>query len=92
MSYHVEDRCHPDFERWAKRHIDVNTTSEVPCPHCDGTMYLVDNGVDEAYMFDGTMEREERYYCDDCGTFADVVQVYKPASMRVSVKQDVFED
>ena len=92
MGYRVEDRSYPEFEQWAKSNIDVNDTDEVPCPHCGGTMLIEDCGTEEQYMFDGTMERAERYYCDDCGTFADVVQVYKPVSMRVSVMQDIFED
>lgn len=92
MSYHVEDRSYPEFERRIKRKFDVNTVSEIACPNCDGTMYLIDNDVDEAYMFDGTMERDERYYCDDCNTFADITQVYEPTVRRVKVMQDVFDD
>lgn len=92
MSYHIEDRSYPEFERRIKRKFDINTESEIACPNCDGTMHLVDVGLEEAYMFDGTMERDERYYCDDCNTFANITQVYEPTVRRVKVMQDVFED
>ena len=92
MSYHIEDRSYPEFERRIKREFDVNTVSEIACPCCDGTMYLVDMDFDEEYMFDGTMERDERYYCDDCCTFADVTQVYVPTVRKVKVMQDVWDE
>ena len=92
MGYRVEDRSYPEFERRIEHYFDINTVSEVPCPRCDGTMLLVDVGSDEKYMLDGRMERTERYYCDDCNTFADVTQVYEPTVRKVKVMQDVFED
>lgn len=92
MSYHVENRSYPEFERRIRNRFNINTESEIPCPECGGTMYLVDEGFEETYMFDGTMERDERYYCDDCNTFADVTQVYKPTVRRVKVMQDVWDE
>ena len=92
MSYHVEERSYPEFEREIAAAFDINSESELPCPKCGGKLYLVDVGMEEEYMFDGMMERTERYYCDDCGTFADVTQVYVPTLRKVRVAQDVWDD
>jgi hypothetical protein len=91
MSYKVIDMSYPEFEARIIAGFDISCESELPCPRCGGTMFLMDPGFEEQYMFDGTMERSERYYCDDCCTFADVTQVYRPTERRVSVKQDVFD-
>lgn len=90
--YRTEDRSYPELERGIEEDFDINTATELGCPNCGGTMLLVDNGLEEEYFLDGRMERSDRFYCDDCGTFADVTQVYAPTVRRVSVKQDVFEE
>jgi len=91
MDYHVEDRSYPEFESRIIADFDM-TNLELRCPKCNCLMAYVDGMSDEQYMPDGTMERFERFYCDDCGTFADITQVYQPTVRRVSVMQDVWED
>ena len=89
MSYHVEGRSYPDFEADVKALPTVNDTDGMECPNCGGRLGWVDGNMDEEYTTDG-FELTERFYCDDCCTFADVTQVYAPTERRVKVMQDVF--
>ena len=88
--YHVEDRNYPDFEKEVISLPTINDTDGMECPNCGGRMDWFDGNMDEEYT-DGGFELTERFYCYDCGTFADVTQVYAPTVRKVVVKQDVFD-
>ena len=65
----------------------------LPCPYCNEQMFKVDNGCYpfEEYLGNGWFERTERFFCDNCYTWAHVTQEYAPASRRMVVNRDVEE-
>jgi len=75
---------------------DIDNIDRLPCPRCSGQMERIDNGCYpfEEYKANGTFERTERYYCEneDCCTWANVTQVYKPSDRRMKVIRDVFDE
>ena len=91
MSYHMEERSYPEFEKEVAALPGI-IDQKLACPRCGKDMRWCGDCPDERYMRNGTFESEERYYCDNCGTFADVTQVYAPTTRKVKVMQDVFDD
>ena len=95
MSYHVEKRSTtPAIDAIVSNVRRLSSIDRLPCPGCKGQMWKVDNGdyPYETYSKGGRFYRTERFYCDDCGTFADVKQEYTPVQRTVSVYQDVHDD
>ena len=90
MSYHVEDRSYPEFEKEVMTLPTINDTDGMECPRCGGRLCWCCDNMDEEYTEEG-FERTERFYCDDCGTFVDVTQVYEPTVRRVEIMQDVWD-
>ena len=94
MSYHTENvKVTPTLKTIVK-FVDIGNIDRLPCPYCNGQMMRVDNGnyPHEEYKPDGDFERTERYYCDNCCTWADVTQTYTPTDRRMKVMRDVFDD
>jgi len=91
MNYHVEDRSYPGFEKEVMALPTINDVDGMECPRCGGRMDWVQMNMEEEYTDEG-FELTERFYCDDCCTFADVTQVYAPTVRRVKVIQDVFDE
>lgn len=91
MNYRVEDRFYPEFEKSVEKLSGAMANhANLVCPECGGDMMKILEYREERYMPNGTLENENRYYCDGCGTFADVTQIYKPSERYVFVKQDVY--
>lgn len=66
----------------------------IPCQGCNGQMWRVDNGDYPHYepVDDGRILRvTERYYCDDCNTWAEFTQIFRADCILVSVSQDVWD-
>ena len=94
--YGLRDGAVMTIEQYTEEIEKLNSifdTEAVPCPQCGKReMYYVDSSEVEEYTSNGTFENTERYYCDNCGTFADVTQVYVKAGRRVVVQHDEFDD
>lgn len=91
MDYKVENRSYPEFEKDVIDAFDI-LHDEPCCPECGFRMGRTHETLDEEYTTGGRFELKQRYYCENCNTFADVTQVYRPAERRVTVHQDVFEE
>lgn len=65
----------------------------LPCPYCNGQMLRVDNGdyPHEQYKNNGWFARTERFYCENCWTWAEVTQTYRPEGRFVKVRRDMEE-
>jgi hypothetical protein len=96
MSYHVEKRMSTPVLDAIVKGVEVGKElgDRLPCPGCHGQMWLVDNGdyPHEEYRSDGWFVRTERYYCEECETFADVMTSYEPYRRSIAVFQDVIDD
>lgn len=92
MSYHVEKRDYPNFVVKVEQVDDISNVDGMDCPRCGETLRLAEIGHDEQYTMEGWFERTERFYCDTCGTFADVTKRYEPTVRVVELYQDVFDD
>lgn len=91
MTYHIERRSYPDFEKEIMALPTIEDADGMECPCCGNRLEWAAENMEEEYTDDG-FERTERFYCYDCETFVDVTQVYTPTTRRIVVKQDVFDD
>ena len=86
----VEDRSYPDFEKDVEALPTIHDVEGMECPCCGDKLGWPRGYMDEVYTDEGNFELTERFYCDGCGTWADVTQVYEPTVRRVMVKQDMY--
>lgn len=95
MSYHVEFVTPtPTLGAIVSGVKKIDDIDRLPFPYCNEQMLRVDNGdyPHEEYMSSGVFKRTEKFYCDNCLTWADVSQFYEPNGRTMTVKRDVFDD